>query len=161
MKSLVSAIAVAAVVGTGFMGLGVTSASAQNSLAYCEQYARDVSRQETGGNIVGGAAVGAIGGAVLGGILGGGKKGSVGTGAAVGALGGGGLGAVNRKRVFDRAYAECINQPPAYVAPQPAYAPPVGSYEWQVACSRKYKSFNPSTGYYKGYDGAFHLCRIP
>ncbi len=161
MKTLVSAIALAGLIGTGFMGLSVTSASA-NSRAYCEQYALDVSRQQTSGNIVGGAVVGGIGGAVLGGILGGGKKGSAATGAAIGAVGGGGVAAVNRKRVYDRAYAECINQPPRYAAPPPpAYAPPVGSYEWQQACSRKYRSFNPSTGYFKGYDGQYHLCQIP
>ncbi|MCB1496732.1 MAG: BA14K family protein [Bauldia sp.] len=158
MKSLVTAVAMVGLVATGFTGFGVTGASAGNSRAYCEQYAKDVSRQETGGNILGGAAVGAIGGAVLGGIFGGGRKGSVGTGAAVGALGGGGLGAVNRTRVYDRAYQECINQK---AAPAAYGAPPVGSKKWKNLCSQKYRSFNPATGYYKGYDGDYHLCQIP
>jgi len=30
---------------------------------------------------------------------------------------------------------------------------------WYQYCSGKYDSFNPKTGYYKGYDGQYHFCR--
>ncbi len=31
---------------------------------------------------------------------------------------------------------------------------------WLAACSRKYRSFDPSTGTYLGYDGRRHPCRL-
>ncbi|MEW5421573.1 BA14K family protein [Amorphus sp. 3PC139-8] len=30
---------------------------------------------------------------------------------------------------------------------------------WYQYCSNKYKSFNPQTGLYLGYDGKYHYCR--
>ncbi|WP_051089740.1 BA14K family protein [Amorphus coralli] len=30
---------------------------------------------------------------------------------------------------------------------------------WYTYCSRKFKSFNPETGLYLGYDGKYHYCR--
>ena len=30
---------------------------------------------------------------------------------------------------------------------------------WYDYCSSRYRSFNPRTGYFKGYDGQFHFCR--
>jgi hypothetical protein len=42
-------------------------------------------------------------------------------------------------------------------------APAVGyqrwTTEWFAYCRAKYRSFNPSTGYYLGYDGEYHFCR--
>ncbi|MBC7281345.1 BA14K family protein [Hoeflea sp.] len=40
-----------------------------------------------------------------------------------------------------------------------------GSYEpwsrsWMRYCSNKYRSFNPSTGTYRGYDGRDHFCVV-
>ncbi|WP_421722996.1 BA14K family protein [Bauldia sp.] len=151
MKSIVATIAIA-----GLLGLGVTSASAKDP--YCDAYAKDYARDATGGNIVGGAAVGGIGGAVLGGILGKKKKG-VTTGAIAGAVGGGALGAATRNRAYNQAYAECVANKANYA--QPVGAPPVGSNAWKQMCSQKYKSFNWNTGYYLGYDGDYHLCKIP
>lgn len=155
MKRLVTVIAMA-----GVLGLGVTTtASAQNP--YCDAYAKDVARSETGGNIVGGAAVGAVGGAILGGIFGKKKKG-VGTGAIAGAVGGGAVGAATRNRAYNQAYADCVAQQAAVKQPvQPAYAPAVGTNAWKQACSQKYNSFNWNTGYYLGFDGDYHLCKIP
>lgn len=42
-----------------------------------------------------------------------------------------------------------------------AMAPPPRrrSASWIAYCSRKYKSFNPRTGTYLGYDGRRHICR--
>jgi hypothetical protein len=36
-----------------------------------------------------------------------------------------------------------------------------GTYDWRVACSHKYRSFNWRTGLYRGYDGRYHRCRLP
>jgi hypothetical protein len=62
--------------------------------------------------------------------------------------------------------------PPAYYPPQPSYNayPPAsapvkyrgGAQPWSKAwynyCSQKFRSFNPETGTYRGYDGANHFC---
>lgn len=62
--------------------------------------------------------------------------------------------------------------PRVYYPPQPAYNayPPApasvkyrgGAQPWSQAwynyCSQKFRSFNPKTGTYRGYDGADHFC---
>lgn len=55
-----------------------------------------------------------------------------------------------------------------YYAPAPVYVPeaPVYYYgrpepwtpEWYASCDRRYRSFNPETGYFLGYDGDYHFC---
>lgn len=53
-----------------------------------------------------------------------------------------------------------VEPAPVYVQPAPAYyAVEPWTAEWYAYCESKYRSFNPSTGYFKGYDGQFHLCR--
>jgi BA14K-like protein len=32
--------------------------------------------------------------------------------------------------------------------------------EWYRFCSNRYRSFNPSTGTYRGYDGRNHFCQV-
>jgi len=46
-------------------------------------------------------------------------------------------------------------------APPPvAYAPAYGGGgDWLAYCSSKYRSFNPATGLYLGYDGQYHPCQ--
>jgi hypothetical protein len=44
-----------------------------------------------------------------------------------------------------------------YGAPAVGYQP--WTPEWYAYCRAKYRSFNPSTGYYLGYDGVYHFCR--
>jgi hypothetical protein len=44
-----------------------------------------------------------------------------------------------------------------YGAPAVGYQP--WTPEWFAYCRAKYRSFNPSTGYYLGYDGVYHFCR--
>ena len=45
---------------------------------------------------------------------------------------------------------------------QPRYAPAPAYYGNRHAyCSQKYRSYNPRTGTYTGYDGRQHYCRIP
>lgn len=74
-----------------------------------------------------------------------------------------------------------LSQPrqPDYVQPAPVYAPPPpppayypaaprqvtyrAGYEpwsrgWYQYCSDRYRSFNPNTGTYRGYDGQDHFC---
>ena len=58
---------------------------------------------------------------------------------------------------------------PVYVAPPPppGYGPAPVYYErpqpwtpaWYAYCSDRYRSFDPSTGYFLGYDGRYHFCR--
>ena len=53
-----------------------------------------------------------------------------------------------------------VEPAPVYVRPAPVYyAVEPWTPEWYDYCESKYRSFNPSTGYFKGYDGRFHLCR--
>ena len=49
----------------------------------------------------------------------------------------------------------------ALAAQRPYYGPPVYAYEpdGSVAyCEQRFKSYNPSTGLYRGYDGNYHPC---
>ena len=39
------------------------------------------------------------------------------------------------------------------------YAPSRGSAEWNAYCASKYRSFDPATGTFLGYDGQRHYCR--
>jgi hypothetical protein len=49
---------------------------------------------------------------------------------------------------------------PRYYAPAPRYyAPAYGNRD--AYCAQKYRSYNPYTGTYTGYDGRQHYCRIP
>ena len=46
---------------------------------------------------------------------------------------------------------------PAYVAPSYGGAEP-WTPEWYSYCSQRYRSFDPETGYFLGYDGNYHFC---
>jgi len=54
-----------------------------------------------------------------------------------------------------------VEPAPVYVQPQPVYRYAMEPWtpEWYAYCDAKYRSFNADTGYYKGYDGRFHLCQ--
>ncbi len=45
--------------------------------------------------------------------------------------------------------------PPAYYAPAPVY----GGGDWLAYCASKYRSFDPASGTYLGYDGLRHPCQ--
>lgn len=47
--------------------------------------------------------------------------------------------------------------PPVY--PEESVRPVPWSETWFNYCSNRYRSFNPQTGQYLGYDGLFHDCR--
>ena len=36
---------------------------------------------------------------------------------------------------------------------------PAWSAQWYRYCENRYRSFNPRTGYFLGYDGEYHFCR--
>lgn len=46
-------------------------------------------------------------------------------------------------------------QPRGVVVVEPSY----GYSDWIAYCSSRYRSFNPHTGLYVGYDGRYHECR--
>jgi hypothetical protein len=48
--------------------------------------------------------------------------------------------------------------PPAYYGPV-SYAPPPWTPDWYAYCGSHYRSFNPRTGYFMGYDGFPHFCQ--
>ncbi len=53
--------------------------------------------------------------------------------------------------------------PPRYVVEEPVYAPPVRelrpwSAAWRRYCTQRYRSFDPATGTYIGYDGRERFC---
>ena len=125
------------------------------------------------GGLFGGAAGAIIGGAV------GGRRG-VGIGAIIGAATGAIIAAEGRRYPggyyywrggcyrrrpggvwFGVAPSYCgpAYYPPAYYAPR-VYAPPFG-YSWSAAiayCARRYRSYDPVTQTYLGYDGYRHPC---
>ena len=47
---------------------------------------------------------------------------------------------------------------PAYYGPA-SYGPPPWTPDWYSYCYSLYRSFNPSTGTFVGYDGYEHFCR--
>jgi len=70
------------------------------------------------------------------------------------------------KRVYDRAYSNCMSgRQVAVVVDQPAseglmvVRPRKGSAAWLAYCSDKYRSFDPETGTYVTYSGEVVPCR--
>jgi uncharacterized protein YcfJ len=92
------------------LAAGLPAPAEAKSKAYCREWASDVAdRHANGGDIVAGALIGAIGGALLGGAIDG--HDGVGKGALIGGAGGAVLtGATANDRwesVYRLAYAEC------------------------------------------------------
>jgi hypothetical protein len=179
----------------GTLALGTGAASAQYYQTYptypsypsyqvnCDAYARNYASQvaRPGGQVLGGAAFGALAGAGIGAAVGGQR--SIGTGAAIGAASGALLGAStsNWNGAYRYAYNNCIQsvrysappppvytappvaypQPPVYAAPAPGYGRPYQAWTqaWFQYCSGRFRSFNPQTGNYLGFDGQYHFCQ--
>jgi len=91
-------------------------------------------------------------------------------GLAVGAIVG---GALSQPRYVDRVYIDppapryTYRPAPRYYEPAPVYRAPVRYYgaepwspEWYRACSARYRSFDPGSGTYLGYDGRRHFCEV-
>ncbi len=48
---------------------------------------------------------------------------------------------------------------PRYYRPVPRVYVQSGGADWLRYCSLRYRSFNPHTGMFRGYDGRYHHCR--
>jgi hypothetical protein len=57
------------------------------------------------------------------------------------------------------SYGDPYYDRPAYGYGPVGYRAAPWSPAWYDYCSSRYRSFNPRTGYFKGYDGQFHFCR--
>jgi hypothetical protein len=77
------------------------------------------------------------------------RRGGNGGAVAAGVLGGLAVGAMI-------GAAAAAPPPPAYYAPAPVYG---GGGDWLAYCSSKYRSFDPASGTYLGYDGYRHPCQ--
>jgi len=94
-----------AVVTFGFLGIGIANAQ---SARECEFYAQDYARRfGANGQVVGGAARGALFGAGLGAISGRAGRGAA-IGAGVGAVAGGSRRAASESHLFHHAFRECM-----------------------------------------------------
>jgi hypothetical protein len=118
-------------------------------------------------DVLGGALLGGAAGALIGGAIGGGR------GAAIGAVIGSGTGAViaaegQRRGAYWYHNNGCYaRQPdgsfvpvsPAYCG-GPAYAPPPRAVAGDAVayCMQRYRSYDPSSGTYMGYDGIRRPC---
>ena len=118
-------------------------------------------------DILGGALLGGAAGAIIGGAVGGGR------GAAIGAIIGSGTGAAiaaegERRGGYyyyrDGCYAErpdgsYVGVSPAYCG-GPAYAPPPRAVGGDAVayCMQRYRSYDPRSGTYMGYDGIRRAC---
>jgi len=66
-------------------------------------------------------------------------------------------------------FGSALSAPRYYAPPPRAYYRPAPvivhqglvpwTGEWYAYCDAKYRSFNPRTGYFLGYDGEYHFCR--
>lgn len=155
----------------GAVALASAPASAQND--YCHNQALAYANSQTstvGGGVVGGV-IGALGGVVAGEILGQGDKAKI-AGGLIGGTAGAAVGASSQKKkkeqLYQQAYQACVNQ----AVPATYAAAPVGSPEWTIQCSNKYRSFdsNPGSanyGTYQPYRDASgnlpprRLCELP
>ena len=73
-----------------------------------------------------------------------------------GAVAAGVLGGLAVGAMIGAAAAAPPPPPPAYYgAPAPVY----GGGDWLAYCASKYRSFDPASGTYLGYDGLRHPCR--
>jgi len=155
---------------TGVSLLAITAGPALAQQAYCDNYARDYANRTThvGGDVAAGALFGAGAGALIGSATGGGGGKRAATGALIGALAGGTLAAASNSPQWNAAYRDafdgCMRQNARPIAT--GNACDVGSEAWYNYCDGRpgigrggqFKSFNPQTGTYRGYDGQDHFC---
>jgi len=158
IKSTLIALAAAATLVSATVG---AKAQAYGDRAYCDDYARRVAyRQVDPNNVVGGAIAGAVLGGAFGAITGHGQGSNIGTGLAVGGVTGGVLGAASGNGGYDRdaynrAFWRCMHRA-SYQGDQPrrrAYSGRAVAY-----CAARYRSYNPSTGFYVSSSGAYRHC---
>ena len=64
---------------------------------------------------------------------------------------------LRKKRVYDRAYANCLAQPRVANVTTSNFSG--YSSDWMESCAARYRSFDPVTGTYVTYDGRVVACR--
>ena len=67
-----------------------------------------------------------------------------------------GVGAIVGSALTPR---EVYVAPPAPAYRRAGYGPPAWTPDWYTYCYSRYRSFNPDTGTFIGYDGYEHFCR--
>ena len=81
----------------------------------------------------------------------------------VSALGAGllgfGVGAIVGSALTPREVYVAPPPPPAPVYTRAGYGPPAWTPDWYTYCYSRYRTFNPNTGTFVGYDGYEHFCR--
>jgi hypothetical protein len=63
---------------------------------------------------------------------------------------------LHQKRVYDRAYNDCMSRTRVVVAGNFART---DDADWMASCAARYRSFDPATGTYVRYDGRVVPCR--
>jgi hypothetical protein len=82
---------------------------------------------------------------------------AVGAGVAAGIIGGAIIGgAIANSRPYYYAPPPYYGPPPYYTGPRVYYAPPPG--DAVAYCMRRFRSYDPRSGTYLGYDGYRHPC---
>ncbi len=150
------------ILAAGALAVLMTSApvqvQAQSLSDRCEDYAYRVAWRRGSGDAVGqGAVGGAVAGGVLGAILGKGKGKNIVGGAIAGTAAGAVLGAASgnrggyiNRRAYRIAYNDCIDRNRVVR---------VRRYDDSVEyCMSRFRSYNPSTGLYRTYDGRLRPC---
>jgi BA14K-like protein len=71
------------------------------------------------------------------------------------------IGSALAAPVYVDPYVDAPAPPPpaAYAPVATGYGPTAWSPDWYDYCAQRYRSFNPRTGYFMGYDGQPHFCQ--
>ena len=70
-----------------------------------------------------------------------------------------GVGAIVGSALTPREVYVVPPPPPAPVYTRAAYGPPAWTPDWYSYCYSRYRTFNPNSGTFVGYDGYEHFCR--
>ena len=70
-----------------------------------------------------------------------------------------GVGAIVGSALTPREVYVAPPPRPAPVYTRAGYGPPAWTPDWYTYCYSRYRSFNPNTGTFIGYDGYEHFCR--
>jgi len=70
-----------------------------------------------------------------------------------------GVGAIVGSALTPREVYVAPPPPPAPVYTRAGYGPPAWTPDWYSYCYSRYRTFNPNTGRFVGYDGYEHFCR--
>ncbi|MGH6735837.1 MAG: BA14K family protein [Methyloceanibacter sp.] len=70
-----------------------------------------------------------------------------------------GVGAIVGSALTPREVYVAPPPPPAYPVYNVGYAPEPWSPDWYSYCYSRYRSFNPNTGTFVGFDGIVRFCR--